>query len=167
MKKHFIILLFLPLILSCQRRAGSEKTKEFLKKYDKIRLISYNQHRDTYSNNDSISIINDTIKIPQIEIVDNIELHQNYSEKIFSILLSEKRKGTMADCYYPRHILLFYKNSKIIGFYEFSVGCGGCTQSDKIDIGYINTEQGKELIELFKEMKLKNNGEESDNYKYF
>ena len=164
--KNFIQLILLSfLIVSCQR--NDTKTKEFLNKFDKIRLISYNTYRDTYTSDEDIKIINDTIKIPNIIVVDNIVLNSDYSERILNILFSERKTGTLADCYYPRHILLFYKNQKLIGFYEFSVSCGGVYESKNLNIKSIYMEQGKELIDVFKEMKLKNNGEESDTYKYF
>jgi hypothetical protein len=165
MKKYLQFILLLPFIVSCQKI--DTRTKEFLKEYDKIKLISYNTCRDTYTTTENLEIINDTIRIPKITKIDNIVLNKEYSEKILNILLAERKSGILNDCYYPRHVLLFYKNHKLVGFYEFSVACGGCYRSNNINIKTIYTEQGKELIEIFKEMKLKNNGEESDTYKYF
>lgn len=114
-----VILLFLTsiFILSCTQK--DKKASEFLKKYDKIRLISYNTHRDVYSSKYELKIENDTIKIPEIKFVDNVILEKQFSEKIFEVLLSTEDECLLADCYNPRHLILFYKQNKIVDFYEF------------------------------------------------
>ena len=73
----------------------------------------------------------------------------------------------MADCYNPRHLILFYKQNKIVDFYEFCAECGGSRQSKNIIFPELCTGKGDRIIEIFKEMRLKNDGEESENYKYF
>ena len=70
-------------------------------------------------------------------------------------------------CLLNNIILLFYKNNKLIDYYEFCASCGGSTQSLGMNISSICIEQGQELIKIFKEMKLKNDGEEGLDYKYF
>ncbi len=36
-------------------------------------------------------------------------------------------------CYNPRDILYFYKNYKLVGFYEFCKECGGSRTSQNLD----------------------------------
>lgn len=164
-KKIILLILTSIFILSCNEK--EKKTSDFLKRYDKIRLISYNTHRDVYSSKYDLKIENDTIKIPEVEFVDNVILEKQFSEKIAEVLLSTEDKCLLADCYNPRHLLLFYKQNKIVDFYEFCAECGGSRQSKNIYFPELCTDKGDKLIEIFKEMKLKNDGEESDTYKYF
>lgn len=166
MKKHIILLITLSyLVISCAEKTN--KNSEFLKKYDKIRLLSYKNHRDVYTSKYELKIENDTIIIPNVAIVDNVVLDKYYAEKITEVLLSTEEECIMADCYNPRHILLFYKQNKVADFYEFCAECGGSVASKNISFPEICSGKGDRIIEIFKEMKLKNNGEETENYKYF
>lgn len=166
-----ILIFTLLTILSCKKhdeKVEEVQSNEILKDFDRIRLVSYNTKRDVYNSNYELKIENDTIKIPNINFIDNVVLKKKEADKIFEIILSPPERGTLADCYNPRHILLFYKKNKMVEFFEFCTECGGSQiSSNKIKINSIVTEQGKELIRVFKEMKLKNDGEESDTYKYF
>lgn len=164
-KQLTLLILFSALILSCSKK--DNKTSEFLKKYDKLRLISYNTHRNLYDDKYVLKIENDSIQIPEIKYIDDIVLNENFSRKIVDVLLSTENECVLADCYNPRHIILFYKENKVIDFYEFCAECGGSRQSKNIRFPELCSDKGDKLIEIFKEMKLKNNGEESENYKYF
>ena len=171
LNKYILFFALLCTVISCKKQ--NEKVEEvrsnkFLKEFDKIRLVSYHTKRDVYNSNYELKIKNDTIEIPNVNFIDNVVLKKKESDKIFKILLSPPEIGTLADCYNPRHILLFYKKNKMVEYFEFCAECGGSqTSSKKININSIFSEQGKELIKIFKEMKLKNDGEESDTYKYF
>lgn len=142
---------------------------KFINKYDEIRLISYNSHRKyALRDNPTIKIKNDKIKIKDVIIIDNVLLNKNYSKKIFKFLLSQKKECSVADCYNPRHILLFFKAKKLVGYFEFCASCGGSRKSKNININSsFCSEHGNDLIKIFKEMKLKNNGEETEDYKYY
>ena len=171
LNKYILIFVILCTIISCKEqneKVEEVQSNEFLKEFDEIRLVSYNTKRDIYSSNYKLKIENDTIKIPNVKFIDNVVLKKKDSDKIFNILLKFPEKCTLADCYNPRHILLFYKKNKMVEYFEFCAECGGSqTSSKKIKINSICSEQGSELIKIFKEMKLKNDGDESDTYKYF
>ena len=171
LNKYILIFAILCTIISCKEqneKFEEVQSNEFLKEFDEIRLVSYNTKRDIYSSNYELKIENDTIKIPSVNFIDNVILKKKESDKIFNILLKFPEKCTLADCYNPRHIILFYKKNKMVEYFEFCAECGGSqSSSKKIKINSICYEQGKELIKVFKEMKLKNDGEESDTYKYF
>lgn len=171
LNKDILIFALFCTLLSCKKqdeKVEETQNTEFLKEFDKIRLVSYNTKRDVYSSDYELKIENDTIKIPNVNFIDNVVLKKNESNKIFDILLTFPEKCTLADCYNPRHILLFYKKNKIVEYFEFCAECGGSqSSSKKIKINSICSEQGKQLIKVFREMKLKNDGEESDTYKYF
>lgn len=142
---------------------------KFINKYDEIRLISYNSHRKyALRDNPTINIKNDKIKIKDVIIIDNVLLNKKYSKKIFNVLLSQKKECSVADCYNPRHVLLFYRAKKLVGYFEFCASCGGSRKSKNININSsFCSEHGNDLIKIFKEMKLKNNGEETEDYKYY
>ena len=159
---YIVILIF---SISCNKK--EDKNSKFLKKYDKIRLISYNTHRDTYRTSYELKIENNTIKIPDVKFIDNIILDKYFAEKITDVLFLEENECVLADCYNPRHLILFYKQNKLIDFYEFCAECGGSRQSKNISFPELCSDKGDKIIAIFKEMKLKNNGEESENYQYF
>ncbi|WP_396191213.1 hypothetical protein [Flavobacterium sp.] len=142
---------------------------KFINKYDEIRLISYNSHRKyALRDNPTIEIKNNKVIIKGVKIVDNVILDNKYSKKIFNVLLSQKKECSVADCYNPRHILLFFKTKKLVGYFEFCSSCGGSRKSKNISINSsFCSEHGNDLIKIFKEMKLKNNGEETEDYKYY
>ncbi|WP_298115131.1 hypothetical protein [Flavobacterium sp.] len=166
MKEQILLLIsFSIFFLSCNKT--EDKTSEFLKKYDKIRLISYNKHRDVFRPKYELKIEKDTIQIPNIKVIDNIVLDKYFSQKIAEVLLSTEKECIVADCYNPRHLILFYKQNKIVDFYEFCAECGGSRQSKNINFPELCTEKGDRIIEVFKDLKLKNDGEETENYKYF
>jgi hypothetical protein len=167
MNKLSIGLILLSIFVSSCNEKEKNKTSEFLKGYDKIRLISYNTHRDVYSSQYELKVQNDTVRIPNINVIDNVVLDKRYSEKIATILFSTESECLLADCYNPRHLILFYKKNKIVDFYEICAECGGSRQSKNIDFPEFCTDKGDQIIALFKEMKLKNDGEEGENYKYF
>ena len=161
-----LFFCFLLFITACSKIDNTQV--ESFNKYDKVRLLSYDSHRKVDSKEDYLWIKNDTLIIPKVKIIDNVVLSHEYKNQIINILCSHDYKNcSMADCYNPRHILLFYKNNKLIDYYEFCASCGGSTQSLGINIPSICMEQGQELIKIFKEMKLKNDGEEGLDYKYF
>jgi hypothetical protein len=174
--KNLIYIFVLLGLVSCKKESENidfkvveNKTIEVFKPYDKIVLLSYNQHRDAYGKNCFVKIKNNTIKISNVKIIDSIVLNEEYRNKIQTILgkTTDNKNCTMADCYNPRHILLLYNQNELKGFYEFCTECGGGYQSKGLAIPIICTEQGDKLIKVFKQMSLKNDGEESENYKYF
>jgi hypothetical protein len=144
------------------------KAKENLfRQYDKVRLLSYNHHRYANESDYEIVISNEDVKIKDIEFVDDVILSEQYKRKISNAITKEAKDCLMADCYNPRHLLVFYQKDKLVGYYEFCAECGGSRQSEGIKVPSICTEQGDALIEIFKELKLKNNGEETEDYQYF
>ena len=166
-------ILLLSVFVSCRndksfKKVEVEKAEQNLfSQYDKVRLLSYNHHRDVYRGKNEITISHNEIKIDSVEFVDDIILNEKYKRKISNAITKETGECSVADCYNPRHLLVFYKNEKPIGYYEFCAECGGSRQSKGIMMPSICSEQGDALIEVFKELKLKNNGEETEDYQYF
>ncbi|RZJ71565.1 hypothetical protein [Flavobacterium sp.] len=160
MFKALLPFLFAACFLSCNKK--NDEVSIFINQYDAIRLVSYNHHRTA-----ALKFTDNDLQIENTKFVDDISLNADQSYKIFKVLFSPPEIGTLADCYYPRHILLFYKQKKIIGYYEFCAACGGSEQSQNIKIPSIVTEQGAQLVKIFKEMKLNNNGEDNGEMPYF
>jgi hypothetical protein len=156
MKLHLFYFFALFLFgFSCQKK--EEQSTFFLKKYDKIRLISYHKPRDIYNSPHQPKIENDTIEIPNIHCIDNILLKPDSSKKIYEILLSNEQNCLLADCYRPQHMLLFYKQNKLLGFYEFCNSCGG-NASQNIKMPPFCSSKGEKMMALFEVMKLQNTG---------
>lgn len=157
--KYFLVFIGLAVIFdSCDTRKIQDETLTFTSQFDSIYLVSYDSERGEFGGSAEVRIENNKIRIPGITIVDNLKLDSLHSHKIFDILL-DKKTGTLADCYNPRHILTFYKNGKLIGFFEFCATCGGSQQSKNIVLPIFTREKGKRLIPIFKEMNLKRNGD--------
>jgi hypothetical protein len=140
----FLFFLFSLILFSCKK--SDDKKIELLSKYDKVRLISYNKHRNVYGTKYELKIENDTINIPNVKFIDNVVLDNNFSKKIINVLLLKERECIKADCYNPRHIILFYKQNKLIDFYEFCAECGGSMQSKNINFPELCSEKGDKLI---------------------
>ena len=133
--RFLIAILFLG-FFSCSKLNQLEY--ESFDKYDKIRLVSYSEHRKEAEKTDIIKLVNDSIEIPKVQIIDNVVLDNLFSDKILKILSSKDYNDcSYADCYQPRHILLFYKNNSIVDFYEFCASCGGSRQSKGIKVSDI------------------------------
>ncbi len=164
--KQILTLVIAFTLFSCIQKIEKSQASRTVAAYDKIRLISYNTARIDRDGK-LPAIVDNDINISGVEFVDDVTLTPTQSEKIIEVLQAKESECVMADCYNPRHILLFYKQAKLVGFYEFCAECGGSMQSENLKLQSICTAQGDELIQIFKEMKLRNDGEESEDYKYF
>lgn len=115
--RFFIAILFLGL-LSCSKLNQLEY--ESFDKYDKIRLVSYSEHRKEAEKTDIIKLVNDSIEIPKVKIIDNVVLDNLFSDKILKILSSKDYNDcSYADCYQPRHIYCFIKTIQSLIFMSF------------------------------------------------
>jgi len=167
-------MLLLSFLTSCKNDKQFEKSVAFetnvnlFEQYDKVRLLSYNHHRDAHTGKNEINISDNEIQIDEVEFVDDLILSEKYKRKISNAIANVNTdECLMADCYNPRHLLVFYQKDKLVGYYEFCAECGGSRQSEGVKMPSICGQQGDALIEIFKELKLKNNGEETEDYQYF
>ena len=76
LNKYILFFALLCTVISCKKQ--NEKVEEvrsnkFLKEFDKIRLVSYHTKRDVYNSNYELKIKNDTIEIPNVNFIDNVE----------------------------------------------------------------------------------------------
>ena len=142
--KILVQFLLMISIISCVKK--EDKISSFIKRYDKIVLLSYSEHRDIYRNREELKIENDTIIIPKVKFIDNVTLDNKFSRKIVEVLYSKNKDCSYADCYKPRHIILFYKKNKIVDFYEFCAACGGCRESKNINFPEFCSQKGFKMI---------------------
>lgn len=161
----FIFWSFLILFCSCSSKFETKDTKSIVEQFDSIRLISYSTAR-VYENK---LIINDSsVTISGVKFIDDLFLRPDQKNEIIDIIQTHTSNECMnADCYDPRHLLLFYKDKKIIGHYEICVSCGASMKSENIDLVPLCNETANNLIKMFERLKLKNNGIEGENYQYF
>lgn len=164
----FIISLFF--LISCKKNEENSSIK-FLKSIDKIQLYSYPSRMswDTINyGKEKIVFKNSKLFFDRTKVVDSLELLKSIKDDVINILIDKKweNKGLQAACYEPRHLFTFYKNNKIVGYYEVCLECGGWECSKELEkLPMFCIEKGEELKELFIKMQLKNIGEEYEHKK--
>jgi|GEM_PF-966623 len=118
---------------------------------DKVELVSYQCRRDSYSNDNLIS--NDKFSVANIK--QRVSLGKSQRDSVFSLLYNYKPLPVgldtlQADCYNPRHSIVFYEKSKAIAFFEICFECGGTRQSKGVDFGQFCPEKMCMLQTFFK-----------------
>lgn len=122
---------------------------------DKIELVSYDTRRDSYSNDELIQDGKFTLsKSALTKIEQRIRLDKTQSDSLFSILYNYKkiRHGnfeSVADCYNPRHSIVFYQNGRAIAFLEICFTCNGTRQTKDVDFGEFCDEKWCVLQKFF------------------
>lgn len=125
-------------------------------KADKIEIVSYPMRKSAYMN--SRLIVDNKFIVEGIE--DRIKLKGPQIDTLFSILFDYKLKSDKygmptADCYSPRHSILFYKDNKAFAFYEICFDCGGTRQTKDINFGEFCTEKTCKLQKFFRSVGVK------------
>jgi hypothetical protein len=120
-------------------------------KSDKIKLVSYYTRRDSYSD---IDLINKG-KFLVDDIQQQVTLNNDQRDSLFSILYNFKSVPVgldtlQADCYNPRHAIVFYEGEAAIAFFEICFECGGTKQSKMVDFGQFCPEKQCMLQNFFK-----------------
>lgn len=118
---------------------------------DKVELVSYECRKDSYSDDNLIS--GDKFTVDNIK--QRVSLGKSQRDSIFSILYNYKPSPVgldtlQADCYNPRHSIVFYEKSKAIAFFEICFECGGTRQSKGVDFGQFCPEKMCMLQTFFK-----------------
>ena len=153
--RYFILILFFGLF-SCKNE------NDFFETIDNVRLISYPTRSNWYPNEQFDYNSKKDIIIPEDKIIDNIILKKEDFNSILEILDTEKDSCSVAACYDPRHMLQFYKNGKVVAYYEVCLECGGSKNSKNLDfLPPFCIQKGEELKDIFKKLGLKNYGEGS------
>jgi len=119
-------------------------------KSDKVELVSYSARRDGYSNDELIQDGKFTVK----EIKQRIKLNKMQIDSLFSILYNSKkiRQGnneSVADCYNPRHSVVFYQNGRGTAFLEVCFECCGKRTTKGLDFGEFCDEKWCTLQRFF------------------
>lgn len=123
---------------------------------DKIELVSYDTRRDSYSNDELIQ--DGEFKFSKTaftKIRQRIQLNKNQKDSLFSILFNYKkiRQGNVepvADCYNPRHSIIFHKGGRAIAFLEICFECNGTRMTKYLDFGEFCEEKWCTLQKFFK-----------------
>jgi hypothetical protein len=120
-------------------------------KSDKIQLVSYHTRRDSYSDRDLIN--NGKFSVDNIQ--QEMTLNSDQRDSLFSILYNFKPVPAgldtlQADCYNPRHAIVFYDKKEAIAFFEICFECGGSKQSLGVDFGQFCPEKQCMLQKFFK-----------------
>jgi hypothetical protein len=123
-------------------------------KADKIELVSYDLRQDSYGNRDLVS--DGTFSVDSIR--QRVVLDGNQRDSLFSILYNFKAvpagiESSQADCYNPRHSIVFYQKNKAMAFLEICFECGGTKQTAGVDFGPFCPEKLCMLQRFFKASK--------------
>jgi len=166
----FIIIMDLFIFFGCKQKEEKflnnivEKgaKNNFFESIDSVRLISF-PSKMYWAKDEIISGNEVEFEIPEDKIIDDVILTNADFNKIKDIFNDEYNADCIvADCYEPRHILKFYRNGEINGFYEICLECGGHQNSKNLDfLPPFCIQKGEELKKIFKKIGLKNYGEDS------
>lgn len=119
---------------------------------DKIELVSYSSRPNSYT--DTSLIVDGKFKVEYIK--QRVTLDKAQTDSLLSILYNVKPfpigidTTGLADCYNPRHSILFNKGNKTIAFLEVCFECGGTRQSKGVDFGQFCSEKMCMLQRFFK-----------------
>lgn len=153
--RFFIAILFFGLF-SCK------KENDFFESIDKVRLISYTTRTGWNPNEKFDYNSKKEVIIPDDKIIDDVILKKEDFNSILKILKTNEDTCDIAACYDPRHKFQFYKNGKVIAYYEVCLECGGWKNSKNLNfLPNFCIAKGKDLKEIFKNIGLKNYGEGS------
>jgi hypothetical protein len=133
------------------QRTGQMQSKFPFDKSDKVELVSY-ECRKVSDDNDNL-IRNEKFTVDNIK--QRVSLGQSQRDSVFSILYNLRPSPAgldtlQADCYNPRHSIVFYQNTKAIAFFEICFECGGTRQSPGVDFGQFCPEKMCLLQKFFK-----------------
>lgn len=135
-------------------RGQVPKSKFPLDVTDKIVLVSYQSRVVTMEKGNDL-IAGGTFKVDNIK--QRVTLNKNQADSLLSILYNFNSfpagvdtSMVQADCYNPRHSIVFYKRNEAIAFLEICFECGGTVQTKGVDFGEFCPEKRCMLQNFFK-----------------
>jgi len=153
--RFFIVIVFF--VVGCKNKAAV-----FLENVDEVKLYSYPSRMmwDTINgrSNGELKFEKGKLTFDKTKVIDSLILNKDQKRKAFDVLLDTKceEEGSIAACYEPRHLFTFYKENKIVGYYEVCLECGGWKSTKELDkLPMFCIEKGEVMKELFKTFKLK------------
>lgn len=155
------MVLMLLTISSCKHEKPI--SFKFFDEIDKIEIISYPSRtqwlKEDVHDYRQVDFVKDSVCIKKRYIRDRFFLNDLQIEKLKAVFkkINDIEKSTIAACYDPRHIIVFYKLNKPIGYIEYCFECGNNDFSENLkEIGEdFCQEKGVELEKLFKEFGVK------------
>ncbi len=161
-----VFVLFIT--VSCKDEKSTvknNKTNSFkiFDEIDNIEIISYPSRtqwlkEDVYDYR-HVDFVKDSVYIKKRYIRDRFFLNDLQIKKLKAVFkkINDIEKSTTAACYDPRHIIVFYKLNKPIGYIEYCFECGNNDFSENLKeiAENFSEEKGAELEKLFKEFGVK------------
>ena len=123
---------------------------------DKIELVSYEEKKRYKSVRNDELIKDGRFVVPDIH--QRTFLAQKQIDSLFSIIYnleSPTDSISHADCYNPRHSIVFYSKERAIAFLEICFSCHGTRQSKNMDLGEFCSEKYCILERFFITNKIK------------
>jgi hypothetical protein len=102
-------------------------------------------------------------KVISERIKEQIEINQLQTDSLFAVLYDYGGlNSTQADCYNPRHCIIFYEQGKIIAYLELCLECSGYRATKGISFGSFCDEKWCKLWQYFKSIGMKEGFDISD-----
>ncbi len=124
--KIFILTMTMIVLTSC---GGTSKENVYpFSKAVKMEVISYTSGRESWEEGYREYIYNGEIAFSDSKIKERVWLNEEQADDLYEFLFEDECPfyGSMAKCYDPRHIVLFYdKEGKIFDYFEVCLECGG------------------------------------------
>ena len=154
--RYNLLLLFIFFLNVCtSQKVTNDEINDLFKKTKKIEIISYlDRAKWDRTDKKKYFIKNDTIKINEKHIRDRIVLSKNQRNKLKKAIEDCKLDKTeRADCFNPRHLVVFFDtNNEIVGYSEL---CFLCNRSEFSQNFKIISECLLNQEKLFKEFGIK------------
>lgn len=126
-----------------------KKDKYPFNEIDAVSVFSYENLLNNFSEDPS-TIEDGNFLIREQDIKDSINLSMPQIDSLEGVLFGYTGGNyDLADCYLPRHTIVFYNKGKAITFLEICMECNGSRTHDKMSVG-ISAEKMKMLKEFFK-----------------
>lgn len=130
--KTTILILTALLFLNFSKK--DKEVENLFSKTKKIEIYAFYDINNWDRKDNTNYIINNKIEIPEKYLRNKIVLNDNQTLKLKKSLVKTKVKiEERADCYDPRHVIVFYKeNEEILGYVEICFSCINTKSSENL-----------------------------------
>ena len=133
MRKFLVLIILFHFCLCHAQESNINQIKSIFSETKKIEIYAYLVQSKWYKNDKYEYLKKDSIvNIPEIYLRNKIELSKKQISKLKkSIIKSPDKIDERADCYMPRHTIVFYDEKDVIlGYVELCFSCMNSRASD-------------------------------------
>lgn len=121
--------------------------KDYFKKFDKIELLYYpNSKRAMFTMGCDTLLKNGVFQVDSLQ--ERVILDKEQEESLNRIVSQNSGGNNPADCYMPKHAILFYRNNRVDSFIEICFECNqSCSSFSSYYLGDIQLNSLKPLFD--------------------